>query len=152
MNEEQINFWEDYCKEAGLKPHEHYVEASIAGNPEIAESLLLLYLQGKKTAGSGLVKDYELAGDDLPKIGNYWLILDSQERPRCLVQTIKVETHLFKDVREYIAKAEGEGDLSLEFWKNAHSSFFAPYLSEWGITDLSSEKVITEFYKVVYKK
>jgi 5-formyltetrahydrofolate cyclo-ligase len=151
MNEEQVKYWEDFCKSIGIQADQAYVEASVAGNETNAEELLLLYLQGKKTAGSGLVRDYEMAGDDLPKLGNYWIILDSKEKPRCIVKTIKVVTHAFKDVPEEVAKAEGEGDLSIDFWRKAHRDFFSQYLTDLGIENLDEAKVVTEFYQVVFK-
>jgi uncharacterized protein YhfF len=151
MNEEQVKYWEDFCKSIGIHADQAYVEASVAGNETNSEELLLLYLQGKKTAGSGLVRDYEMAGDDLPKLGNYWIILDSKEKPRCIVKTIKVVTHAFKDVPEEVAKAEGEGDLSIDFWRKAHRDFFTPYLTDLGIENLDEAKIVTEFYQVVFK-
>jgi 5-formyltetrahydrofolate cyclo-ligase len=152
MELEIKNYWTEFLKtqERGLE--DAHVESSIAGNKEIADELLELYLQGKKTAGSGLVKDYELAGDDLPKSGQFWIILDSSERPRCIVETVRVEVHKFKDIPVEVAKAEGEGDLSVEYWKKAHRDFFSPYLSDWGISNLDEEDVVTEFYELVYKE
>ena len=151
MNEEQVKYWEDFCKSIGIQAGQAYVEASVAGNETNAEELLLLYLQGKKTAGSGLVRDYEMAGDDLPKIGNYWIILDSKEKPRCIVKTVKVVTHVFRNVPEEVAKAEGEGDLTIEYWRKTHENFFTPYLVDLGIQNLDDAEIVTEFYEVVFK-
>ncbi|WP_127716862.1 ASCH domain-containing protein [Halobacteriovorax sp. HLS] len=145
-------FWNKYLDTIGSPLGDAHVEISIAGNIEIADELLNLFLQGKKTAGSGLVKDFILAEDDLPKVGNYWMILDSKEVPRCIVKTVKVERNLFKDISCEIAKAEGEGDLSVEYWKKVHRSFFTPYLEQWGITNLDEEEVVTEFFELVYKE
>lgn len=151
MNEEQLQYWRDYCDSVGMNPDEVYVEASIAGNKDIAEELLLLFLQGKKKAGSGLVQDYISAGDELPKIGNYWIVLDSKERPRCILKTTKVVTHKFSDVPVEIAMAEGEGDSSLDFWRKAHIEFFSPYLAGLGIENIEQADVVTEFYQIVFK-
>ena len=71
--------------------------------------------------------------------------------PRCIVKTIRVELHIFADVTEEIAIAEGEGDLSLSYWREAHTSFFKQYLNEWSISDLNKELVVTEFYELVFK-
>ena len=133
------------------QPIDPYVEAGISGNRKIADKLLELYLNGKKTAGSGLVKDYELAGDPLPKVGNYWVILNSTNDPKCIVKTIRVEMYQFDQVPVEVAIAEGEGDLSLEYWKKIHTDFFTPFLDGWGVTDLAKETMVTEFYEVVYK-
>jgi 5-formyltetrahydrofolate cyclo-ligase len=95
------------------------ITAAMPGNEAIADELVELYLAGKKTAGSGLVKDYETAGDPLPKVGDQWTILDSRRRPRATAKTVRVEIHRFRDVPVEIAIAEGEGDLSLDYWREA---------------------------------
>jgi len=122
----------------------------MAGNQAIADSLLVLYLAGTKTAGSGLVRDYEHAGDPLPCPGEYWIILDSSKQPKCIVETIRVEFFTFADVPEHVAIAEGEGDLSIAYWTKAHEAFFTPFLAKLGVTDLSREQVVAEFFDLVY--
>ena len=126
------------------------VHAAVAGNLEIADQLLALYLNGKKTAGSSLEKDYVVTGDAFPKIGNYWIILDSQNNPRCIVKTVRVESYQFDQVPEEVAIAEGEGDLSLNYWRQAHISFFTPYFKDWGVSDIDKETLIVEFIEVVF--
>ncbi len=151
MNEKESEYWKRSLGSLSVKPIDPHVEASIAGNNEIADSLLELYLEGKKTAGSSLVKDFESAGDELPKVGDYWIILDSGKDPRCIVKTVRVEIYRFDRVPEEVAVAEGEGDLSLGYWRKAHRDFFTPFLKGWGIIDLDKERVVTEFFEVVFK-
>lgn len=150
LQKAEMEYWHSYLKTLHIKPDNPKVEASIAGNLDIADELLALYLVGKKTAGSGLVKEYEIEGDELPKTGDFWIILDSSKTPRCIVKTVNVEIFQFDQVPGRVAAAEGEGDLSPEFWRKAHSEFYAPFLEELGITDLSKEKVVTEFFELVY--
>ncbi len=145
------DFWNSYLGTLKSKPINPKVEAGIAGNQEIADDLLDLYLSGKKTAGSGLVKDYELAGDPLPEVGNYWIILNSKNEPSCIVKTVRVEKYQFDQVPKEVAIAEGEGDLSLDYWRKVHVEFFTPFLKDWNIDDLDKEILVTEFYEVVYK-
>ena len=148
-------YWQSYLKT--LSPSEQhelaqaFVESSVAGNVEIADRLLALYLNGKKTAGSSLVQDFVVSGDPLPKVGDFWIILDSKSNPRCIVKTVRLEINLFKDVGEKIAKAEGEGDLSLWQWRVGHRKFFTPSLERFGISDLDQAEVITHFFEVVYR-
>ncbi len=147
-------FWNAYLASCDVLPIAPFVRVSIAGNPQIADRLLQLYLDGKKTAGSGLVKDYEMAGDRLPEIGDFWIVLDSTHNPRCIVQTVAVQTHRFKDVPEAIALAEGEGSDEngdmLQYWRDEHRIFFAPFLKQLGIDELDEAKIITEFFEVVF--
>jgi len=146
-------FWRRYLKSVGLRDSDDLlVTASIPGNKQIADSLVSLYLDGTKKAGSGLVLDYEKAGDPLPKVGNYWIILDSNEKPVCIVKTIRIEIHSFEDVPPEVARAEGEGDLSLDYWHESHKEFFTPFLAELEIEDLNTALIVTEFFEIVYRE
>ena len=121
------------------------------GNSEIADGLVQLYLVGHKIAGSSLLADFVAAGDQLPSIGKFWIVLDSTGEARCIVRTDRVDQTKFKDVGMEVAIAEGEGDLSLAYWRKAHAEFFQPFLQSWGVNDLEEAIVVTEFFRVVYK-
>lgn len=151
MNEKEKKYWNAYLETCECKIDSSCVEAGIAGNKEIADELLNLFLVGKKRAASGLVKDYEVKSIDFPKIGDHWIILDSREEPKCIVKTVNVEFCQFDKVSEKVALAEGEGDSSLEYWRKAHIEFFTPFLEGLGITDLDNETLVTEYYELVYK-
>lgn len=153
LKSHEQKFWQAYLQEAGvLDSNGLTVSAGMPGDEQIADELVSLYLNGQKTAGSGLLKDYEQAGDPLPEVGNFWIILDSHARPRCIVRVIRVEMHLFREVTEEIARAEGEGDLSLEYWRKAHQWFFSRFLEKLGITNLNEERIVVEFYELVYRE
>ena len=147
-------FWNNYLAQlpASARPRTPFVEAAFAGGQEGTDALISLYRQGKKAAGSGLVKDYESAGDPLPKVGNYWIILDSRERPQFLVKTIRIEINLFGNIPKAVARAEGEGDLSVSHWKKVHRNFYLPFLAKWGIADIDKAKVITEHFEILHKR
>lgn len=151
LNHTQQNFWNSYTKTLDSAPKNPNIEVNIAGNDEVADELLSLFLKGTKTASSTLLKDYEAAGDPLPKIGNYWMVLNKDRQPKCIVKTVRIEENKFKNVTEEIARAEGEGDLSLDYWRKVHVEFFTPFFKEWGVGDLNEEEVITEFFEMVYK-
>ncbi len=154
LKPKEQGFWNEYllALPESQRPENPFVEASYAGNQNITDKLILLYLAGKKTAGSSLVEDLQHAGNPLPKTGNYWIILDSSGEPKCLAKTLKTAVYKFKDVPEEIAIAEGEGDLSLAYWRNVHSQLYAPHLQEWGIKSIENATVITEFFEVLVPK
>jgi uncharacterized protein YhfF len=147
-------FWNAYLAQLppGERPGNPFVEAAFAGGRAGTDGLIRLYRQGKKTAGSGLVKDYESAGDPLPKVGNYWIVLDSRGRPQFIVKTIRTEINVFGDIPKSVARAEGEGDLSVSYWKGAHRRFYLPSLGKWGITNINKAKVITEHFEIVHER
>lgn len=151
MDQIALDYWESYAETLDNPPEHPKIEVGIAGNLHIADRVLELYLNGKKYAGSGLVKDFKLAGEPLPKVGNFWIILNSNSEPKCIVKTIDVKQFQFDQVPKEVALAEGEGDLSIEAWQKAYSDFFSPYLKEWDVEDLNKELIVTEFFELVYK-
>lgn len=145
-------YWENYLQTIpqDLRPNNVFISAGYAGTPEITDNLLALYLSGKKTAGSSILEDFLSAGDPPPQVGNYWIYLNSSGQPSCILRTEKTVTHKYKDVPLEIAIAEGEGDLTLEYWTNTHSELYLPLIKQLGIADLNDATVITEFFSIVY--
>lgn len=153
LKQNEQEYWEEYLYSINEndRPKNPTITAGYAGNPEITDDLLNLYLSGKKCAGSSILEDFLTSNDPIPKVGDYWIYLDSKSDPRCILRTEKVVTHKFKEVPIEISIAEGEGDLTLEYWKRVHASLYTPYLKKWGIIDLDSATIITEFFRIVYK-
>lgn len=151
LTAEQQVFWDEFVAgQSDSTAPDGVVVAGCPGGPEIADQLIALYRSGVKTAGSGLVEDYESAGDPLPRPGDHWIALGGDGEPRLILRTERVEVHRFPDVPESIAIAEGEGDLSLDYWRSAHAARYAPHLAEWGLGDITDATVVTEFFTLVY--
>lgn len=149
----EARYWQSYLAtlSASAQPENPHVEAAYAGNAAITDSLLALYLSGKKFAGSSVAEDFASAGSPLPAVGNYWILLNGKDEPGCLLRTERVVLHKFMDVPDEIALAEGEGDLSLAYWREVHERFFLPYLPGWGVSRIEDATVVTEFFRLVYR-
>lgn len=153
LNYIQKSYWERFKSSLPLneRPKNPNVSASFAGNKSITDELLALYFIGKKTAGSSIVEDFLAAGDPLPQKGNFWIFLNSKEEPCCILKTVNVKIHKFQEVPVEIAIAEGEGDLSLDYWRKIHSELYNPFLHSWGLSCIEDATVITEFFRIVYR-
>ena len=153
LKDVENKYWQDYLEKLPNSdvPLNGHVDASYAGNREITDGLLQLYFDGKKTAGSSIVEDFLSTGDPLPQVGNHWILLNSKDKPSCILRTERIVLHKFKDVPIEIATAEGEGDLSLQYWRDVHRKLYTPFLSSWGLVNLEDATVITEFFKIVHK-
>lgn len=153
LREIERKYWQDYLSTLAEeeRPVQPRVVAFHAGNREITDGLLDLYLAGKKTAGSSIVEDFISAGDPLPEVGNYWIFLDSKDQPRLILRTEKITVHKFYDVPAEVAVAEGEDDLSIESWRRVHENLYGPFLKGWGVNSLAEATVITEFFKIVHR-
>lgn len=93
---------------------------TFGNNPKMADELLRLVLAGKKTATCSAV----IAGESAIEVGEKSVIKDSQNRERVIIETIEFSRRKFYEVDSTFAKDEGEGDLSLEYWRKAHKDFF----------------------------
>lgn len=118
-------FWRAYADATGIDvPYEAW---GFGGDdtPELATELGLLVRDGPKRATTGMLADYQRDGEALPVVGAYSVILDGAGEPLCIIRTALVETRPFGEVDEEFAWVEGEGDRSLEYWREAHMRFFA---------------------------
>ena len=116
-----------------------------------ADKLAQLVLSGKKTATSSAYPIYELEGEELPKAEEYSVILDSKDEAVCIIKTTRVYIIPFNRVSEQHAYLEGEGDRTLEYWRNVHRDFFTEELREVGLEFTEEMLVVCEEFEVVYK-
>ena len=116
-----------------------------------ADLLAQLVAIGEKTATASAYPLYELEKEPLPKTGAYSVILDSNDNGVCVIQTQKVTVVPFGEVTAEHAYKEGEGDKSLDYWREVHEKFFTECLNEAGLKFTSDMKVVCEEFSVVYK-
>jgi uncharacterized protein YhfF len=88
--------------------------------PELADELLDLILIGKKRATCWSAAE----GVKGTVVGGRWVAEDGQGRPRAVLETIALDQQRFDQVDEDFAAAEGEGDRTLSYWRNAHQDYF----------------------------
>ena len=135
---------EEMWRAAGLKGE---YEAWAFGDD--ADALAALVLQGKKTATSSAYALYAAEGEPLPQAGAYSVVLDGQENAVCIIQTMRVYVVPFDQVNAEHARREGEGDLSLAYWRKVHQAFFSSEMAAIGQAfDPSMPVVCEEFVKV----
>lgn len=117
---------------------------------DVSDELAELTRKGIKTATASAYPMYELEKEDLPAVGLYNVILDSQDQAVCIVVTTKVYTTPFNQVSEEHAFKEGEGDRSLDHWRKAHQAFFSEELASVGLTFSEDMLVVCEELEVVF--
>lgn len=103
-------------------------------------NLIKLVIQKKKTATSYLYKK-----DDIPTIDEESIICFDNKKEACLVKTTGFKIMKFKEMTEELAKKEGEGDLSLNYWKEVHYNFF----KEIDCDFTEDSKIIYETFELV---
>lgn len=93
-------------------------------SPEQADELLHLVLIGRKTATCSALGAYG-PNEPLAQPGAIEIILDGRGEARAVIRITSVEIRRFDEVDAEFAAAEGEGDLSLEYWRAEHQEFFS---------------------------
>ena len=118
---------------------------------EVPDKLADLVVNSKKRATSSAYAVYEAEDEETPKAGEYSIILNSKDEAVCIIKTIKVGFVPFKEVSAEFAAKEGEGDLSLAYWRDVHQNFFTEELKEIGMDFSKDMLVVCEEFEVVYK-
>ena len=140
-----------------MTPEELWERSGLAGTyeawsfGEAPDKLADLVLQGIKTATCSAYDLYQINNEPLPQAGDYSVILNSSEEAVCIIKTIKVYVTEFKNVSEEHAFKEGEGDRSLEYWRQVHESFLTNELASVHKGFDENTKVVCEEFEVVYK-
>lgn len=117
-----------------------------------ADELANLVLQGQKTATASAYDLYQLGGEELPQVGTFDVILDSQGQAVCIIEITKVEVVPFNQVSAEHAFKEGEGDRSLTYWRKVHEELFTKWLAEEGLSFTEDMGVVLEEFRLVYPK
>ena len=115
-----------------------------------ADKLAQLVKDGIKTATCSAYCFYEMEEEDLPEAGAYNIILDSDDQAVCIIRTTKIYITSFNEVTADHAFKEGEGDRSLEYWRDVHKSFFTEELKEVNLQFDEEMKLVCEEFEVVY--
>ena len=139
--------WSAFCKQSGIQ-NKDYDSWAFGGEPDKLASLVL---EGKKRSTASVYDLYAYDNEQLPEVGSYSVILDSEDRAVCVIRDTEVRVVPFKDVDEEHARLEGEGDLSLAYWRDVHKKIFTQWMKEAGMAFKDSTKVVLEKFEVVYR-
>lgn len=124
---------------------------SFGADPEAADELLDLVLDGEKTATTSAAWDYEDAGEPLPQAGELSILLDGSGRPRALIRSTSVETVPFDEVDGDVVEDEAEGDGTVETWRAEREAFFRETLGE-GREFAADMPILVERFEVLYPR
>ncbi|MFT5422280.1 MAG: hypothetical protein ACI89L_000037 [Phycisphaerales bacterium] len=150
--ESVLPFWHAYEASVGCDLSARFYESFYFADSEaVANDLAELVLAGTKRATAGLLWAYEQDSEPLPKPGGLSVVTMFDGTPRCVIETSGVETVAFEDVSVEFAATEGEGDRSLEYWREAHWKFFQRSCRQMGREPTPRMPVVCERFEVVFR-
>lgn len=118
----------------------------------MADILSKLVLDGKKKATASLHKIYELDNEKIPEKDEIAIVLNGSNEPVAAIKNTEVKIVPFTEITEEDARTEGEGDLSLGYWRNAHIEFFTRECEKYGIKFSKNMLIVFEKFELIYKK
>lgn len=143
--------WSAFAAEAGGIEEDRFYEAfGFGDSPSMVDDLGQLVLAGIKRATAGSVWSYESSGQGVPKPGDLSVVTDSNNVPLCIIETVQVDIVPFDDVTEEFAATEGEGDGSLDYWREAHLNYFTRECERSGRKFSGEMLLACERFRVVY--
>ncbi|MCY9852801.1 ASCH domain-containing protein [Vibrio mediterranei] len=122
------------------------------GDEYNANKCAKLINEGIKTASCSLKAGYEIEQEPLPQVGRLSVVLDWDQNPICIIKLISVEVCPFNQVSGAFAYAEGEGDRTYQWWKQAHLRFFEWYANELNITFSEYDDLVLERFEKVFPR
>ena len=140
-------YWNNFKKNNNLPDNLEYFDAFGFGisDEEIDELLNLVLIDKKKATTSIYLKE-----EKYPKVGDYSIVLDSKQEPRCIIQTERTSIFPFKEMTYDICKKEGEDEV-LDTWVATHKKILTLDCKDYGYTFNEDMDIFFEEFKLIYK-
>jgi uncharacterized protein YhfF len=148
-------FWSLYLKQLpSTHPHHgvHPDAFAFGGEGKLADELLELVLQGKKRATTSLPIEFTSLGEQAPEVGSVSIILDGNLKPVAVIERLSVKAAPFSSVDADYAAIEGEGDGSLDSWREAHQAYFVDVCRRLGGEFTESSTVICQTFRLCWPR
>ena len=133
-----------------VQPGDTFSAWHFCDNQADADELAALVLAGRKRATASSLWPYQIDGDPLPCAGDFDVITDWAGEAQCVIRTISVEVIPFDAVSAEFAAIEGEGDGSLDYWRQAHRVAFERELAGYGLAFADQMPVVCQRFEVVF--
>ena len=128
-----------------------YLAEGWGDGPAMADELGALVVQGIKTATCSAVWEWEAEGNPIPQKGLITIALDGRGEPLCIIESVEVTIRKYNELDSDFARDEGEGDLSLNYWRAAHRNYLSRVLPKVGKEFSEEMPLVCERFRVIYK-
>ncbi len=154
MSSETVEgFWAAFCSaSASVDPETPYQVWHFGNTREMARELADLVLSGRKTATASSSSMNELRPEGAPRRDGYSVVTDFGGDPICVIKTLEIRQIRFNDVDAVFAAREGEGDLSLEYWRRVHRDYFMKEAREHGFSFDDTSLICCERFTLLFPR
>jgi len=151
MNTDVQKYWDEFLIINPNVPKDTPYQVWYFGNTdEMALELAKLVIEGKKFATGSLVAVNEVKPEEAPIADGYSVVTDFHGVPMCVIQTVEIRHLPYEEVDAQFASDEGEGDQSLEYWRDVHWRYFTREAAELGIEFNEQSLVCCERFRLLF--
>lgn len=119
-------------------------------NEKDANECAELVEKGIKQATATSLWWYEKNNENLPKIGDQYVITDWKGNAKAVIETTKVEQVPYNEITAEFAEIEGEGDKSLRYWKEVHEAYYKREMEPLGDSFSEEMIIVCEHFKTIF--
>lgn len=152
MNHRAAEFWMAFASDDQMLASVPYQVWYFGNTEEMARDLADLVISGKKIASGSLADVNNLKPAEAPVLGGYSVVTYFDGEPACIIRTVEVSDVPFNQVDARFAADEGEGDLSLAWWRDAHRAYFERETNDLGLHFYEDSLVCCERFVCLYPK
>ncbi|WP_299835235.1 ASCH domain-containing protein [uncultured Tenacibaculum sp.] len=121
-------------------------------NKKDANECAELVVKGIKKATATSLWWYKKNNEQLPKVGDQYIVTDWNGNAKAIIETTKVEQVPYNKITPEFAKTEGEGDKSLDYWKRVHEAYYKREMEPHGDKFDENMIIVCEYFKTIYLK
>jgi uncharacterized protein YhfF len=129
-----------------------YTVVNFGDSETMSDELLKLVLSGIKRATASLVRDFHARGEPIPKVGDYAVVVDGRNKPRCVYRVSDITIAPFVSVDDAFAFDEGEGDQTRAGWLREHRAYFERQAAGEGFVMHDEIETVFERFTVVWPR
>ena len=147
-------YWQEFLSSLPEDSPYHdrsYIAEGWGDGPEMADELGALIVDGTKTGTCSALWEWEAQGESPVETGTVTIVLNGGGEPIGIVESVDVTIRKYNEVDADFARAEGEGDLSLAYWREAHRNFFSRVLPKIGKEFSEDMPLVCERFRLIYK-
>jgi len=130
-----------------------YFDASAFGSEgenDLADELAELVVQGIKTATASVLNYYQEGNHPIERAGDRCIVLMSTGRPRCIIEMTEIRILPFGEVDEAFAAEYGEGERTLQWWREHLGAYYARECASRGWTFSEEIPLVCKRFRVAF--
>jgi uncharacterized protein YhfF len=149
MKESVRQMWDAYRIAAGLPGSPMPAVWHFCDTQHDADECASLVLLGRKRATAPSLWGFHVRGEPVPAAGTLDIVTTWSGEACAIIRTREATVLPFRDIPAEFAQAEGEGDGSLEWWRQTHRAYYARELAGTSYVLDDDMPIVCQYFDVV---